>query len=190
LKSNPHSTRRRAALPTRMAWLAAAAITVCSAPALASDIYVGGALGQGRITASDPALGASQFKEDHTAFKIFGGVKAPLGLELEYVDFGKTDGTLGSATASGKLNGLGAFVVANLPVPMFDVFGKIGMARLDTRLTNQQIDLSTRGTELAWGLGTQFKAGAFAIRAEYERFKRDGRDPALLSLGFVVFLDR
>jgi hypothetical protein len=168
--------------------LLTAATSLCAGPALA-DAYLGGAIGQGRITASDPALGPNQFKENHTAFKLVGGVEGPLDVELEYIDFGKSIGNLGTQRVSGKLNGLAAFAVLPLPIPLpvFDFYGKVGLARLDTRVSGDLLDFSSRGTEFAWGIGGEFSAGSFSVRAEYERFRQDGRDSTLLSLGFVKY---
>jgi hypothetical protein len=187
--NNPFMLRRIAPRLRVIALLAAAATVFVSGPALA-ETYLGAALGQGRITASDPALGPNQFNEHDAAFKIVAGSKkGPIGLELAYIDFGKSRGDLGSDRVSGKLNGLAAFAVLPLPdlVPVFDLYGKIGMGRLDTKVTGESLDFSSRGTEFAWGLGAQFRAGSFSVRAEYESFKRDGRNPALLSLGFVKY---
>lgn len=167
-----------------------ATIALGAVPAMARDTYLGGSLGQSRITASDPAIGPDEFREHDTGFKIMAGMKGPLPIELEYVDFGKTEGNLGGNTATGKLNALAAFTVIPLPAPLpgFDVYGKAGLARLDTRITGSSLDFSSRNTEFAWGLGAKFKAGDFFIRAEYERFRRkDSTDPALLSLGFVKY---
>jgi opacity protein-like surface antigen len=166
------------------------ATTALVAPAMARDTYIGGAVGQSRITASDPALGPNDFREHDTGFKLMAGMKGPLPIELEYIDFGSTDGNLGSSTVNGKLNALAAFTVIPLPAPLpgFDVYGKAGLARLDTRVIGSALDFSSRNTEFAWGLGAKFKVGKFFVRAEYERFRRkNDADPALLSLGFVKY---
>jgi opacity protein-like surface antigen len=187
--NNPFMLRRIAGRIPVLALLSAAAATFGSGTAFA-DTYVGAAIGQGKITANDPVLGPSQFVEHDGAFKLVAGSKkGPIGLELEYIDFGKSWGDLGSDRVNGKLNGLAAFAVLPLPdlVPVFDLYGKVGMGRLDTKVTGEQLDFSSRGTEFAWGLGAQFKVGSLSIRAEYEAFKREGRDPSLLSLGFVKY---
>jgi len=174
-----------------MALLSFFATSLVAGPVMARG-YVGAAIGQGKITASDPDLGPNQFIENDTAFKLVAGVKAPLGLELEYIDFGKTRGDLGGDIVSGKLNALAAFAVLPIPdlVPFVDVYGKAGFARLDTKVSGELLDFSSRGTEFAWGLGAKFKAGSFSVRAEYERFHRNGRDPAMLSLGIVKYFGR
>jgi opacity protein-like surface antigen len=187
--NNPFMLRRIAGGIPVMALLSAVATGFVAGPAQA-ETYVGAAIGQGRITASDPALGSSRFNEHDVAFKIAAGSKkGPIGLELEYIDFGRSRGDLGSDRVTGKLNGLAAFAVLPLPdlVPVFDLYGKVGMGRLDTKVFGESLDFSSRSTEFAWGLGAQFKAGSIAVRAEYESFKRDGRNPALLSLGFVKY---
>jgi hypothetical protein len=80
-----------------------------------------------------------------------------------------------------------------LPVPFLDLYGKVGIAKLDTR---EQVELGLDvlpgyaniiqnqwSTNLAYGAGLQGKFGQFALRAEYERINARGGDPALSSVG-------
>ena len=59
------------------------AVAACAAaPAQALDVlglYVGGAIGQGQVQATAPSLNASDFKENHSAFKVVAGVR-PISL--------------------------------------------------------------------------------------------------------------
>jgi hypothetical protein len=152
------------------------------------DFYLGGAVGTGNVAITDPDGAVGQFKEDHTAFKFYGGVRAAsFGAELEYLDFGSTSGDFGADTdVDGKLTGVAAFGVLYLPLPLpvLDVYGKAGFARLNRKITDLSAgDFSTKDTEFGYGAGAQLKLGSFALRAEYERFSTDGKDPTLLSLG-------
>ena len=45
--------------------------------------------------------------------------------------------------------------------------------------------LDRTNTSFAAGAGAQYKLGAFAVRAEYERFNAAGGNPSLISLGFT-----
>jgi hypothetical protein len=157
-----------------------------------ADFYLGAAVGQGKVAAQDADLGYRQFKDDHTAFKVYAGVRAAslLGAEIAYMDFGKASDTLGGTQARGKLKGIAAFglLYLPLPVPVLDVYAKAGFAHLDTKITTGSVKLlSTKEEDFAYGAGVQVKLGSFAIRGEYERFANDGTDPALLSIGFTKF---
>jgi hypothetical protein len=90
---------------------------------------------------------------------------------------------------------------APIPVPFLDLFAKAGAARLQTRVhglisplfcPNSTIDpgcpffsASASSTDFAYGAGVQFKFGALALRAEYERINSGLGAPDLLSLGLT-----
>ncbi|MET0279707.1 MAG: outer membrane beta-barrel protein [Steroidobacteraceae bacterium] len=156
------------------------------------DFYLGAGVGTGNVAITDPDGAVGQFKEDHTAFKFYGGVRAAsFGAELEYMNFGSTSGDFGADTdVNGKLTGVAGFGVLYLPLPLpvVDVYGKAGFARLNRKITDLTPgDFSTKDTEFAYGGGVQVKLGSFALRAEYERFNTDGKDPTLLTLGASFF---
>jgi hypothetical protein len=186
-----HSVRR-ASRPLMLAAFAVAALGLASRPASAqvpgADFYVGAGVGTGNIAITEPNGAVSQFKEDHTAFKFFTGVRAAsFGAELEYLNFGKTSGDFGPDTdVDGKLTGVAGYGVlyVPLPLPVIDIYGKAGFARLNRKLTDLNTgDFSTKDTDFAYGAGVQLKLGAFGVRAEYQRFNTDGKDPTLLTLG-------
>jgi opacity protein-like surface antigen len=135
-----------------LACIAIAALPLAQAKAIdLLGIYVGGAVGQGRVEANNlssasavvPTLG--EFKENHSAYKVMIGVRpiSIIGAELAYVDFGHPSGAVGTgaasigpanATASADvtLKGPAAFAMLYLPVPVVDVYLKAGEARLQT----------------------------------------------------------
>lgn len=157
-----------------------------------AEAYIGAGIGQGKVAAHDADLGYQQFKDDHTAFKVYAGVRALslLGAEISYLDFGKATDDLGGVEAKGKLKGIAAFglLYLPLPVPVVDIYAKAGFAHLNTKVRAGDVRLlSTKEEDFAYGAGVQFKLGSFAIRGEYERFANDGTDPALLSIGFTKF---
>ena len=200
--------RLLSSLPRAAAKPALAIVTVVllasgSTPARAADIiglYVGGAIGQGRVEfdTGDPNLGT--FKENHFAYKVLAGIHPipGFGVEAEYVNFGDPTGTrAASALTDVKMNAAAAFAVWTLPIPVIDVFLKGGLARVESTAkgvdpfatcliapcTNGLFELNRTKTSLALGGGVQFKAGAWAVRGEYERFEAPGGHPTLLSLG-------
>jgi opacity protein-like surface antigen len=169
--------------------------------ALASDLlglYVGGAVGQSQVEANVPSVG--EFKENHSAFKVIAGIRPiPLiGAELSYVHFGHPSGNINSSPSDVAEKGADAFAVLYLPVPVVDVFVKAGLARLQSTANGVRAGVGAcpisfpncalfrfdrTDTSFAAGAGTQFKLGAWAVRAEYERFNAAGGNPSLVSLG-------
>lgn len=195
MTSTSYSTRW-APRPVMLGALALVVLGFAARPASAqvpgADFYLGAGVGTGNIAITDPDGAVGQFKEDHTAFKFYGGVRAAsFGAELEYLNFGKTSGDFGAdVDTDGKLTGVAGFGVFYLPLPLpvLDVYGKAGFARLNRKLSDLNTgDFSTKDTEFAYGGGVQLKLGSFALRAEYERFNTDGKDPTLLTLGASFF---
>ena len=168
--------------------------------AVAEDLlglYVGGAIGQSRVEATSP-----QFNENHTAFKVMVGLRpiSLLGAELAYIDLGHPSGRLGlQPNGDVSMKGAAAFGVLHLPVPLIDIFLKAGVVRLQSALHSTFVcppeyplcprpsvyDLDRTDTGFAAGAGAQYKIGAWAVRAEYERFNAAGGNPSLLSAGIT-----
>jgi opacity protein-like surface antigen len=174
-------------------------------------LYVGGAIGQGRISdgvnsasyAPYAGTGPGEFKENHSAFKGLIGIRpiSLVGAELEYVDLGHADGTLFAQPAAASMKGAAAFGMLYLPVPIIDVYLKAGAARLQSRLNAvvpfldppplcaicafPRFEQDRTNTGFAAGGGMQYKFGALAVRAEYERFTAAGEHPNLVSLGLT-----
>lgn len=175
----------------------AAALALLLPTAQAADplgFYLGGAFGQARVNASLPDT--TQFGENHSAFKITAGLRPipVLGAELEYLDFGHARRSFPNGGESDvSMKGAAVFGMLHVPAPLVEVYAKGGIARLEsTAFTNPCPlclglvvfpPLSRTNTSWAAGAGAQFKLGAGAIRAEYERFNAAGGSPYLVSLG-------
>jgi hypothetical protein len=188
------------------------AVCACAAStrALADDplgFYIGAGVGYSTVRSDDPAYGLPGYFNDHqTAWKVIGGIR-PLpivGAEVEYIDFGHPNHDYGangyanygldSHPRAAALFGVGYLP---LPIPFFDVFGKAGVARLQTDvttfqsqgctpLTNTCPGIYTRNNQtdnrFAYGVGVQSKAWGFAFRAEYERISSQFGDPDALTV--------
>lgn len=204
-----------------------------TAVARADDLpgfYVGAAFGQAHVrvrpgnvipNANGPVPGLDM---THSAFKAIVGVRPLpfLGAEVSYMDFGKTSSRTGqtiqgvqtvvveSEQASQK--GESAFALLYLPVPVIDVYVKVGLARITTdygvtylgttpgvgtcamNVPNCGTALLTASrdstdTGFAYGAGLQWKLGQWAVRGEYERFDAAGANPSLFSIGMTYWLD-
>ncbi|TLZ02642.1 MAG: hypothetical protein E6K36_09300, partial [Gammaproteobacteria bacterium] len=123
----------------RSGWAASVAAFVLSLAAPTGQaatpfgLYVGGTFGQARVEATLPD--ASQFREDHAAFKVILGVRPiPVaGAELAYVDFGHPSRLGGSYVPNVAMKGATAFAMFYLPLPVVEVFVKGGVARLQSK---------------------------------------------------------
>ena len=111
-----------------------------------------------------------------TSWKVYAGVRPIKWLagELDYIALGSADGSYSHSHG----HAAAAYAVGFLPIPLpvVDVFGKIGLARY--QLNSSAIfsaragfeGYSTDGTEFAWGIGAQVHMSMVGARLEYERF--------------------
>jgi opacity protein-like surface antigen len=163
-------------------------------------LYVGGAVGQSQVDANVPTVG--EFKENHSAFKVIAGIRpiSLIGAEVSYIDFGHPNGNINNSPSNVSEKGADAFGVLYLPVPVVDIFVKAGLARIQSTAASVRGGVGTctitvpdcglfrldrTNTSFAGGAGAQFKLGAWAVRAEYERFNAAGGNPSLVSLGLT-----
>jgi opacity protein-like surface antigen len=187
-----------------------------SGNAVAEDLlglYVGGAIGQSRVEATDVGFLSPDFVENHSAFKALVGIRpiSLIGAELDYIDFGRPSGNLrfpadvaNTGTADVSVKAAAAFGLIYLPIPVVDVYAKGGLSRLQTSINGGDtfyhcgvppgppgcpsvslFQLSRTNTGFAAGAGVQYKFGPWAVRAEYERFNAAGGNPSLLSAGIT-----
>ncbi len=169
--------------------------------------YVGAGVGYSDVRGDGNYFGDDYGYDRHdTAWKVLAGLRpiAPVGAELEYIDFGNPsldpayayDGySYDNATTDTRATVLFGVGYLPIPLPFLDVFGKVGVARLEETSSayytynypvgcgvcapvpagsDRQTDWST---DLAYGAGVQAKFANLAVRAEYERISTSGRDP-------------
>ena len=204
-------------------WRMTAALLVTAVagalPGMAAEnpfgLYVSGAAGRSTIRNNDISI-TSPFTpparygldEHRTGWKLTLGVRPIqlLGAEIEYIDFGHSSVTVRAPgllfQSDAKVNAPALFGVAHLPLPLplLDIYGKAGAARLHTTVKAIDVGHFNCGVvvceahiggvpvdrtdiSLAYGVGVQVKLSALAIRLEYERARVTGGDPDLLSLG-------
>jgi outer membrane immunogenic protein len=114
----------------------------------------------------------------------------PFGVEVNYLDLGSETrrfAGLGGAHADAKAFAAYAVGFLPLPLPIVDIYGKLGAARwqLSGNTTSPNLfALSDHGTNFAWGVGAQAHFGRIAGRLEYERFDVNHTDGVkLFTLG-------
>jgi hypothetical protein len=174
---------------------------LCAGTAAHADdtgIYAGGSVGRAETDFSDDAFN-TVFDGKDTAFKLFLGYRVLdwVGFEAEYVDLGeitlKNGNLLGSNAFRLEEAGFGVFGMlywSPAPVPL-DLFAKAGFvvsqAHLRTNGIVGSFDDTDNSTDLAWGVGAQFRFDKLAVRVEYEKFDLDlgsGFDtPDMISVG-------
>jgi opacity protein-like surface antigen len=193
-------------IPTDIPLLILASLVLLAQPsrnAMAEDLlglYVGAAAGQSRVEATAPD--APDFHENHSAFKAMVGIRpmSLLGAEVAYNDLGHPSRQSGIEIADVEMKGESVFGVLYLPVPIVDVFVKVGLARIDSTASTNIVCIANVCAEalvatpkperrtnvgFAGGAGVQFKMGSLAVRGEYERFNAAGGNPSLLTVGIT-----
>jgi OOP family OmpA-OmpF porin len=162
----------------------ATALLLASTATMAADngIYLGASLGNANVDLDENTTGLD-LDGDDTGFKIIAGIR-PLdwfGIEASYVNFGEVK----QGPLSVESDGITGFGVFFLPVGPVDVFAKAGVISFDTDVKFQNIgNVRNDGTDLAYGVGVQFRLLSLGIRAEYEKFEIDDTDDAnMLSIG-------
>jgi len=170
-----------------------------------AGFYVGAGLGYSTVRSDDAPYGLPGYYNDtEFAWKAIVGVRPIpfVGAEFEYIDFGQP-GSYNSYYSNyygydSHPRAATLFGVGYLPlgIPYFDLFGKAGVARLETDVTTTvpgvpacNPPLTCIGTpsytyrhsvtndKFAYGAGVQSKFWGVAFRAEYERISSTYGDP-------------
>jgi hypothetical protein len=192
--------------PLRLAGFLFTLLTLsCNAVGAADllGLYVGGAVGEADVN-SQQSLNSELFDFDahHNAWKVMLGVRpiSWVGAEIEYVDFGQPhrNNALGITSVNDKAAVLSGLLYVPLPVPYFDVFGKLGLARLENDVSAHLpiacavqfpncglVQLNRTNTQLAYGGGAQIKIKSLSVRVEYERIQASDGNPELFSIGLT-----
>ena len=164
--------------------LAGTALLLLAGAAMAADngIYIGGSIGQANVEVEDDL---ADFDGDDTGFKVIAGIRPLdfLGFELNYVDLGAPE----EGGVEVDATGIDAFAVGFLPLPLVDLFAKVGVVSWDSSVSVDGVEVvDDSGEDLAYGVGAQARFGSIAVRAEYEIFDIDDTDDVnMLSLGLT-----
>jgi OOP family OmpA-OmpF porin len=156
-----------------------------AAQAADNGIYLGASIGQSSIEID--SIGATDFEGDDVGYKIIAGIRPLdwLGFEANYVNFGEPDDSIAGTKVTTEGYGLSGFAVGFLGLGPVDAFAKVGLVSWDTKIGVSGItELDRDGTDLAYGVGVQFRLLSLGFRAEYEIFDIDDLDDAnMLSVG-------
>ncbi len=160
-----------------------AALVMCasagSAFAVERGLYLGASLGQSQ---SGLHNGGVNYSDSDLGYKVIAGFRPfkLLAFEVNYVDLGRTS----SNGVEAKTKALDGFVLGFLPLPIVDIYGKVGLVNWKTDSSSPSFSLSRNGSDIAYGAGVQMHYGALAARLEFEGFNiQQASTPTLLSLG-------
>ncbi len=152
---------------------AAASCGLFSLPAQAADngIYLGAGVGQSSVQYDDLDL---DFDASATGYKVIAGWRFLdwLAVEGNYVDLGSGDDTVLGEKVESDVNGVTLSAVGFLPVGPVDLFARVGAINWSADLDAPGLGIrgSDDGTDLAYGVGAQFRVWSLSVRGEYERF--------------------
>jgi hypothetical protein len=120
-------------------------------------LYIGAGLGQFNVEVDDlddAANTVSEFDEDDTSWKIFGGWRFNpyIAVELDYIDFGGPS----SGGTEIAVKGFAPYLVGTLPLGIFELFAQVGYYFYDFDVessSNAIDDFSDSSEDLVYGAG-------------------------------------
>lgn len=156
---------------------------LCVGTAVASDkgLYVGGSIGEANTSFQDATVSLA---DSQGAYKGIVGFRLPavLAFEADYLDFGKAADN-GSHV---KARALAGYVMYFLPIPVVDIYAKVGYANWKGEGTlSASYDKSQ--SDLAYGGGAQIGWGKVAVRVEYDKINASSpaKDLSMVSAGLT-----
>jgi hypothetical protein len=167
------------------AWLLPALLCAVSPTAFAMDpslrgFYIGGGIGDATIQFEDDEDDSFEFDANDTGFKVIVGYRIIdwVAVELNYTDFGKPVDRFGGIDLEAGYTAFSASALGMLPLGDFDLFGRLGLARVDADFRTPDFDFedSEKSTEPLFGLGAQYRHDNLAIRVEFEAILLDANN--------------
>jgi hypothetical protein len=171
-----------------------AALLASTGTAMAQDaepstgFYIGGGLTQSRFDNDD--FDVDDVDDEDNSWKVILGARPhrSFAFEANYVNFGKS--TQPSVVAGGPFeadaDGYALFGLGILPLGPVELYGKLGVSRIDSDGNVGAVFFEDKATELAYGAGIQFRIGGLGLRAEYEKYDTDViGDLDLITVGFT-----
>jgi opacity protein-like surface antigen len=157
---------------------------------------------------TDFARGRTSQNFTNNSWKAFAGVRPLkwLAAEVEYIDLGRAGpgyglGNEAVTTTHNHSSTWAAYAVGflPLPLPLVDVYGKIGLARwrINSSISNSYFypppapstnSIVSTGVDFAWGVGVQAHISIVGVRLEYEGFTVYGNVATVASLSAFLNL--
>jgi hypothetical protein len=156
----------------KRALLAAAlgAAALAAAPSASAQLYFGAGVTafQGDAAADDILLGAAMGRIGYE-FTPYLAIEGEAALGIQDDDFS----VLGNPVDVSLDNEFGGFLVAKLPLPLIDFFGRVGYADFSIDADPLGANLAPSGAGLAYGGGINFNVFFMRVRAEYTLYELD-----------------
>lgn len=154
------AARYRNILPTLFVLALAA-----RAEAANDGLYIGGGMGRSSET-YDPytfnAYGANVGYDLAIGYRPFDALAG----ELTYTSFGRASTGADYVDTSA----VGLFALGYLPVPLVDLYGRVGLADWRTGANSPGFSFTRTGADVAYGVGGGVHFGSIGVRVEYTRF--------------------
>lgn len=173
----------RARRRTGMVAAAAGALAVGLAGACTAQglLYVGGSVGATRLLYDPTAFGAGS---SGTGYQVDVGTRPLpfLAAELDYLGLPRAFSGANFVDTSGA--GLSALAI--LPIPVVDLFAKVGLLDWRTRVRAELVNFDRSGQNATYGVGAGAHWGNLGARVEFERFDiAHTRQAQLASVGLT-----
>lgn len=162
-----------------------------AAQAADNGVYVGVGIGQATVEIDNLAgISSADFDGEDLGYKVIAGVRPLdwLAFEANYINFGEPDDTLAGAKLRSEGDGFAGYALGLVAAGPVDLFAKVGVLAWDSEITNPDVGRLAEddGTDLAYGVGLQFRLLSLGVRAEYEIFDIDDVDTAnMISVGLT-----
>ncbi len=154
-----------------------------------ADIGAGRGRAKDYVTTSD--------RETTWAARVGARLTPNFGVDVGYYDLGKFDLSDANGGASGstvKATSWGVSLLAIAPIDAFDVYGRVGYARTETKVdillqnTGRVLSGSTKDNEAFYGLGARYNFdrmnfGNWNVFAEWNRWDKSKWDSYMLGVG-------
>jgi hypothetical protein len=153
----------------RLIFLALAMLPAAAAVADNTGFYFGGSVGNSTEHFDASTFGVSA---DDTGYKVAAGVR-PLDVlagEVDYVNFGRASAGINYADT----DGVGVFALAFLPIPVVDVYGRVGVVNWRVDANSPMFSFHRTGSDVAYGVGAGAHWGNLGARLEFERYQVAG----------------
>jgi hypothetical protein len=140
-----------------------------------TGFYLGGGLTQSRFDNDD--FDVDDIDNEDNSWKAILGARPHrnFAIEANYVNFGEA--TQPSVPAGGPFeadaDGYALFAMGIAPLGPIELYGKLGISRIDSDGNVGAVFFEDEATEMAYGAGIQFRIGALGLRAEYEKYDTD-----------------
>lgn len=176
----------------KLAMLLATFAVAALAPAAYADnpegFYAGAGVGRFNAQIDDvQAVGPAvdDWDENDTAYKVFGGWRFNeiVAFEVAYINLGEPSGeVVPGFNLDASVDGFAPYVVATIPLGLFEVYGRLGYYFYDANLGTEtvaggRVEFDEESEDFVYGAGVGLDLlDHINVRLEYERFDLQGLD--------------